>query len=501
MSSQTPHIQRLLLTAFVTGIPEHKVRTISPDVGGAFGSKIFCYADMALVMFASKQIGGRPVKWVEGRRENYQSTIHGRDHVTYVEVAGKRDGEVTGLRVKTYANLGGRLSTIGPGIPTTLYGARPVRVLQDPERLLRGHRRLHEHHVRGRVSRRRPARGDLRRRAGDGPVRQRDRDGSGGDPAQELHPAGRLPVRQPVRPAHRERRRQDLRRLGQLRAGAEQGARGGRLRPARGEEGRGEVARQAPRHGPLHVHRGVRRRALEVDRRRRRGLGRGDVGVVQHPGPSDRQGRRHDGHPVARPGPRDDLLPDRGPGARHPDGGHRRPAFGHAGHAVRLRHVRQPDLERGQHRGDQGRGQDQGQGPALRRPHARGLARRHRGRRRRVPRQGLARQDEDPPGDRLRARPRVRRARRHGAVPRRDRLPRHPELHVPVRDAHRRGGDRRGDRQGRPRALPRGRRRRQEDQPDDRRRSAARRHRPGRRPGALGAGHLQRRRPAAHRVR
>ncbi|HEY7522484.1 MAG TPA: xanthine dehydrogenase family protein molybdopterin-binding subunit [Candidatus Limnocylindrales bacterium] len=122
MSSQTPHIQRLLLTAFVTGIPEHKVRTISPDVGGAFGTKIFCYADMALVMFASKAIGGRPVKWVEGRSENYQSTIHGRDHITYLEIAGKRDGEVTGLRVKTYANLGGRLSTIGPGIPTTLYG-------------------------------------------------------------------------------------------------------------------------------------------------------------------------------------------------------------------------------------------------------------------------------------------------------------------------------------------------------------------------------------------
>jgi aerobic carbon-monoxide dehydrogenase large subunit len=128
MSSQTPHIQRLLLTAFVTGIPEHKVRCIAPDVGGAFGTKIFCYADMALVMFASKAIGGRPVKWVESRRENYQSTIHGRDHITYLEIAGTKDGEVTGLRVKTYANLGGRLSTIGPGIPTTLYG----RVLSGP---------------------------------------------------------------------------------------------------------------------------------------------------------------------------------------------------------------------------------------------------------------------------------------------------------------------------------------------------------------------------------
>jgi carbon-monoxide dehydrogenase large subunit len=122
MSSQTPHIQRLLLTAFVTGIPEHKVRCISPDVGGAFGTKIFCYADMALVMWASKLVGGRPVKWVESRRESYGSTIHGRDHITYVEIAGKRDGEVTGVKVKTFANLGGRLSTIGPGIPTTLYG-------------------------------------------------------------------------------------------------------------------------------------------------------------------------------------------------------------------------------------------------------------------------------------------------------------------------------------------------------------------------------------------
>ncbi|MEA2623354.1 MAG: aerobic carbon-monoxide dehydrogenase large subunit [Chloroflexota bacterium] len=122
MSSQTPHIQRLLLTAFVTGIPEHKVRVIAPDVGGAFGTKIFCYADMALVMFASKAIGGRPVKWVEGRRESYQSTIHGRDHITYLEIAGSRDGTVSGIRVKTFANLGGRLSTIGPGIPTTLYG-------------------------------------------------------------------------------------------------------------------------------------------------------------------------------------------------------------------------------------------------------------------------------------------------------------------------------------------------------------------------------------------
>jgi carbon-monoxide dehydrogenase large subunit len=131
MSSQIPHIQRLLLSAFVMGIPEHKIRCISPDIGGAFGSKIFTYADMALALFASKHLNGRPIKWVETRRENYQSTIHGRDHISYLEIAARRDGEVTGLKVKTFANLGGRLSTIGPGIPTTLYG----RVLSGPYRI------------------------------------------------------------------------------------------------------------------------------------------------------------------------------------------------------------------------------------------------------------------------------------------------------------------------------------------------------------------------------
>jgi carbon-monoxide dehydrogenase large subunit len=128
MSSQTPHIMRLLITAFVLGIPEHKVRVISPDVGGAFGSKIFLYTEWVLVMLASKQLNGRPVKWVESRRENYVATTHGRDHVTEIEVAGTRDGTVTGLRVNTWANLGGRLSTIAPGVPTTLYG----RVLSGP---------------------------------------------------------------------------------------------------------------------------------------------------------------------------------------------------------------------------------------------------------------------------------------------------------------------------------------------------------------------------------
>jgi aerobic carbon-monoxide dehydrogenase large subunit len=121
MTSQAPHVMRLLMTAFVFGIPETKMRCIAPQVGGGFGSKIFLYPEYVLVAALAKKIG-RPVKWVESRRENYVATTHGRDHVTDLEVGAARDGTITALRVKSYANLGGILSTIAPGIPTTLYG-------------------------------------------------------------------------------------------------------------------------------------------------------------------------------------------------------------------------------------------------------------------------------------------------------------------------------------------------------------------------------------------
>jgi carbon-monoxide dehydrogenase large subunit len=121
MTSQAPHVHRLLLTAFVFGIPEHKLRCIAPNVGGGFGQKIFCYNDMAFTMWASRKLG-RPVKFVEDRSENYKYSTHGRDHISEAEIAGTRDGKITGLRVKTWANIGGYFSTIAAGIPTTLYG-------------------------------------------------------------------------------------------------------------------------------------------------------------------------------------------------------------------------------------------------------------------------------------------------------------------------------------------------------------------------------------------
>jgi aerobic carbon-monoxide dehydrogenase large subunit len=119
-TTQNPHIARFLMSV-VTGIPEHKVRIIAPEVGGGFGSKIPFYADEAIVAFCAKATG-RPVKWSEDRRENYQSTIHGRDHITDLEVAARRDGTITALRGKTWANLGAYLSTAAPGVPTILHG-------------------------------------------------------------------------------------------------------------------------------------------------------------------------------------------------------------------------------------------------------------------------------------------------------------------------------------------------------------------------------------------
>ena len=361
------------------------------------------------MLFASKAIGGRPVKWVESRRESYQSTIHGRDHITYLEIAGKRDGEITGLRVKTFANLGGRLSTIGPGIPTTLYARVLSRLLQDPERLRRGHRRLHEHDVRRRLPRRRPARGDLRHRAGDGPLRRRDRDGPGGDPPQELHPARPVPVREPVGP----------------RDGVSGGAKiyidSGNYEPALDKAlDDGRLRRTSPakkaeakRRGKLLGHRASRPTSRSAASRPSKWIGAvgegwgaamwessnikvhltGKVVVTMGTQP---QGQGHEttyaqviAHELGVP--MEDII------VQHSDT--QGTPFGYGSYGSRTSSV-------GHDGGDQGRRQDQGQGPPLRRPHARGVARRHRDRRRRVPGQGLARQEEDVPGDRLRARPR-----------------------------------------------------------------------------------------------
>jgi len=120
-TSQNPHVIRLLMGAFVMGIPEHKLRVVAPDVGGGFGSKICHYAEEAIVTWASRKVN-RPVKWTAERSESFMSDAHGRDHVSHAELAMSKDGDFLGLSVSTRANLGAYLSTFGPAVPTYLYG-------------------------------------------------------------------------------------------------------------------------------------------------------------------------------------------------------------------------------------------------------------------------------------------------------------------------------------------------------------------------------------------
>jgi carbon-monoxide dehydrogenase large subunit len=252
VASQNPHVERLLMTAFVMGLPEHKVRVVAGDVGGGFGSKIYLYGEDVVVTWASKQLA-RPVKWTADRSESYVSDAHGRDHHTIAELALDKDGKFLAMRVKTTANIGAYLSTFASCVPTILYAtAHP----------LRGDRRVHQYRAGRRVSRRRTPGGHVRGRAPGGNRGARHEDGSCGDPAQELHP--QLPVPDAGRTAlrHRRLRRDDGRR-------AEDGRRCGLRGAQEGLRGQG----QAARHGLRRVHRGLRHRALGGRRIARRARG------------------------------------------------------------------------------------------------------------------------------------------------------------------------------------------------------------------------------------
>ncbi|MCX7382611.1 MAG: xanthine dehydrogenase family protein molybdopterin-binding subunit [Alphaproteobacteria bacterium] len=119
-TSQNPHVIRLLMGAFVLGLPEHKLRVVAPDVGGGFGSKIYHYAEEAIVTWAAGKLG-RPVKWTAERSESFMSDAHGRDHVSTAQMAVDKDGKFLALKVHTLANMGAYLSTFAPAVPTYLY--------------------------------------------------------------------------------------------------------------------------------------------------------------------------------------------------------------------------------------------------------------------------------------------------------------------------------------------------------------------------------------------
>src|SRR6266480_1622831 len=131
-STQIPHLLRTQL-ALMIGIPENKLRVITPEVGGGFGSKLNVYGEEALIGWISMQLN-KPVKWIETRRENMQATIHGRGQIGDVEIGCKNDGTLTGLRYNVFADLGAYHQLLTPAIPTLtglmLSGAYKIPAIQ-----------------------------------------------------------------------------------------------------------------------------------------------------------------------------------------------------------------------------------------------------------------------------------------------------------------------------------------------------------------------------------
>ena len=113
-STQIPHLAKIVLS-LSTGIPENQIRVVAPDVGGAFGSKLNVYREEILAVVLAKKLG-TPVKYVEDRSENYQSTIHGRGQIQDIELAANSDGKILGLRVKLLDDMGAYLQLLTPAI-------------------------------------------------------------------------------------------------------------------------------------------------------------------------------------------------------------------------------------------------------------------------------------------------------------------------------------------------------------------------------------------------
>jgi carbon-monoxide dehydrogenase large subunit len=115
-STQNPHILKTF-AALMTGLGEHQVRAVAPEVGGGFGCKINIYGEDYTAAALSKKLGV-PLKWIEDRSEAFMATIHGRDILCYIDVAAKRDGKVLGVKMKLIADIGAYNMILTAAIPT-----------------------------------------------------------------------------------------------------------------------------------------------------------------------------------------------------------------------------------------------------------------------------------------------------------------------------------------------------------------------------------------------
>src|SRR5665213_3074428 len=135
-STQGSHAIRRLLAANVFKLPEHRLRVVTPDVGGGFGMKLFLYPEHGLVLYAARKLGV-PVKWVGERGESFLTDAHGRDNVTRARLALDDKLNFLAIDVETTANLGAYLSNFGTFVPTMAGTAMLAGVYRTPAAVVR----------------------------------------------------------------------------------------------------------------------------------------------------------------------------------------------------------------------------------------------------------------------------------------------------------------------------------------------------------------------------
>ena len=298
-ATQIPHILRLML-ALTTGIPEHKLRVVAPDVGGGFGGKLQVTPEELLSLLVARRLG-KPIKWTETRSESLMSAHHGRDQIQYIDIASDREGNVKGLRCRILSDMGAYLRLVTPGVPVLgafmfngIYKFPAYRFECDgvftnktPTDAYRGAGRPEATFAVERIM------DELAVELGMDPLELRRKNWIKAEEFPFTTCAGMTYD------------------SGNYEAATQRGAGADRLRrAARGAAPAAGVERPgAAGHRLLDVHRDVRTGAvpgagLALVRRRR-------LGARDHPHAADRQGRGRHRHQPARPGPRDGVEPDR----------------------------------------------------------------------------------------------------------------------------------------------------------------------------------------------
>ena len=121
--TKVPHFNRAVLSSLL-GLPEHRIHFVEPDVGGGFGIRGEFYPEDFLVPFAAMKLG-RPVKWIEDRREHLMAANHSREVRCELELAARRDGTLLGMRARIHGDMGAYIRTHGGLVPASTAAVLP----------------------------------------------------------------------------------------------------------------------------------------------------------------------------------------------------------------------------------------------------------------------------------------------------------------------------------------------------------------------------------------